>query len=75
MHDSILIRNGTLITMDRHDSVLNGDLSINKGHIAAIGQPVSVPHTLTLLDVLFFQALFRRTSIFVRHSSAARQTT
>src|SRR5688500_14666864 len=38
MHDSILIRNGTLITMDRHDSVLNGDLSINNGHIAAIGQ-------------------------------------
>lgn len=38
MHDSIVIRNGTLITMDRHDSVLNGDLSIDKGYIAAIDE-------------------------------------
>lgn len=38
MRDSILIQNGTLITMDRHDSVLNADLSISDGRIADIGQ-------------------------------------
>jgi 5-methylthioadenosine/S-adenosylhomocysteine deaminase len=38
MRDSILIQNGTLITMDRHDSVLSGDLLISDGRIADIGQ-------------------------------------
>lgn len=38
MRDSILIQNGTLITMDQHDSVLRGDLSISDGRITAIGQ-------------------------------------
>jgi 5-methylthioadenosine/S-adenosylhomocysteine deaminase len=38
MRDSILIQNGTLITMDRHDSVFSGDLSISDGRITDIGQ-------------------------------------
>src|SRR6266542_6596931 len=38
MHDSILIQNGTLITMDRHDSVIKGDLLISDGRIADIRQ-------------------------------------
>jgi len=38
MRDSILIKNGTLITMDRHDSVVSGDLLIRDGRIAEIGQ-------------------------------------
>ena len=38
MRDSILIKNATLITMDPHDSVLSGDLSISDGRIAEIGQ-------------------------------------
>ncbi len=37
MSDSILIQNGTLITMDRHDSVFKGDLLISNGRIADIG--------------------------------------
>ncbi len=38
MRDSILIQNGTLITMDRHDSVFKRDLLISNGRIADIGQ-------------------------------------
>lgn len=38
MRDSILIKNATLITMDRHDAVLSGDLLISEGRIADIGQ-------------------------------------
>jgi len=38
MRDSILIQNGTLITMDRHDSVFKADLLISNGRIADIGQ-------------------------------------
>jgi 5-methylthioadenosine/S-adenosylhomocysteine deaminase len=38
MGDAILIQNGTLITMDRDDSVLSGDLSIRDGRITEIGQ-------------------------------------
>ena len=35
---SILIKNGTLITMDAEDSILRGDLLIRDGRIAAIGE-------------------------------------
>lgn len=34
--DSILIKNGTLITMDQHDSIVEGDLLIREGRIAAL---------------------------------------
>ncbi|MEK6278874.1 MAG: 5'-deoxyadenosine deaminase [Acidobacteriota bacterium] len=34
--ESILIKNGTLITMDEHDSIVEGDLFIRDGRIAGI---------------------------------------
>ncbi|HYJ86974.1 MAG TPA: 5'-deoxyadenosine deaminase [Pyrinomonadaceae bacterium] len=34
--ESILIKNGTLITMDKHDSIIEGDLLIRGGRIAAV---------------------------------------
>jgi 5-methylthioadenosine/S-adenosylhomocysteine deaminase len=34
---SILIRNGTLVTVDRDDSVLKGDLLVRDGRIASVG--------------------------------------
>lgn len=37
MADSILIRNGTIVTMDHHDSIIKGDLLIRDGRIASIG--------------------------------------
>jgi 5-methylthioadenosine/S-adenosylhomocysteine deaminase len=36
--ESILIKNGTLITMDEHYSIVEGDLFIRDGRIAAIGE-------------------------------------
>src|SRR5215210_7814892 len=41
MMKSILIKNGTLVTMDRQDSVLTGDLLIRDGRIASVGERVS----------------------------------
>jgi 5-methylthioadenosine/S-adenosylhomocysteine deaminase len=35
---SILIKNGTLVTVDRNDSVLKGDLLVQDGRIAGIGE-------------------------------------
>jgi len=35
---SILIKNGTLITMDHHDSIVEGDLLIRDGRIASAGE-------------------------------------
>ncbi len=35
--ESILIKNGTLLTMDAHDTVVRGDLLIRDGRIASIG--------------------------------------
>src|SRR4051812_37346642 len=40
MMKSILIKNGTLVTMDRDDSVLEGDLLIRDGRIESVGQKV-----------------------------------
>jgi 5-methylthioadenosine/S-adenosylhomocysteine deaminase len=41
---SLLIRNGTVLTLnDRHD-IINGDLSIKDGRIAAIGSSISERH-------------------------------
>jgi 5-methylthioadenosine/S-adenosylhomocysteine deaminase len=41
MKQSILIKNGTLITVDPDDSIVRGDLFIQDGRIAAIGAPIS----------------------------------
>jgi len=35
---SILIKNGTLVTMDKTNTIVEGDLLINGAHIAAIGK-------------------------------------
>ena len=41
MKQSILIKGGTLVTMDPDDSIVRGDLLIRDGRIAAIGESVS----------------------------------
>jgi 5-methylthioadenosine/S-adenosylhomocysteine deaminase len=38
MKESILIKGGTLVTMDEQDSILRGDLLIRDGRIAGIGE-------------------------------------
>ncbi len=38
MKESILIKGGTLVTMDEHDSIVTGDLLIRDGRIASIGE-------------------------------------
>ncbi len=38
MKESILIKGGTLVTMDKHDSIVTGDLLIRDGRIASIGE-------------------------------------
>jgi 5-methylthioadenosine/S-adenosylhomocysteine deaminase len=40
MNESILIKGGTLVTMDEHDSIVAGDLHIRNGRIASIGEAV-----------------------------------
>src|ERR1700704_40881 len=35
---SILIKGGTLLTMDEHDAIVRGDLLIRDGRIASIGE-------------------------------------
>lgn len=40
MMKAILIKNGTLLTMDRDDSVLKGDLLIRDGSIESVGESV-----------------------------------
>ncbi|HEV8138425.1 MAG TPA: 5'-deoxyadenosine deaminase [Pyrinomonadaceae bacterium] len=39
MTDSILIKNGTIVTMDAKDSIVRGDLLIRDGRIASVGEP------------------------------------
>ncbi len=41
MENSILIKNGTLVTMDQDDSVVDGDVLIRGGRIEALGNIVS----------------------------------
>lgn len=41
MKESILIKGGTLVTMDASDSIVSGDLFIRDGRIAGIGETVS----------------------------------
>jgi 5-methylthioadenosine/S-adenosylhomocysteine deaminase len=38
MKESILIKGGTLVTMDEHDAIVTGDLLIRDGRIASIGE-------------------------------------
>jgi 5-methylthioadenosine/S-adenosylhomocysteine deaminase len=38
MKQSILIKGGTLLTMDSHDSIVRGDLFIRDGRIASVGE-------------------------------------
>ena len=40
MTKSILIKNGTLLTVDKDDSVLKGDLLVRDGRIVSVGQSV-----------------------------------
>jgi 5-methylthioadenosine/S-adenosylhomocysteine deaminase len=40
MSESILIKGGTIVTMDREDSIINGDLLIRDGRIADIGKDI-----------------------------------
>jgi 5-methylthioadenosine/S-adenosylhomocysteine deaminase len=41
MRKSLLIKNGTLVTMDQKNSVLTGDVLIRDGRIASLGEPSS----------------------------------
>ncbi|MBA2731571.1 MAG: 5'-deoxyadenosine deaminase [Acidobacteria bacterium] len=40
MEKTILIKNGTLLTMDRNDPIVTGDLLVSGNHIASIGEGV-----------------------------------
>src|SRR5258707_4821855 len=41
MNQLILIKNGTIVTMDENDSIVRGDLLIREGRIAEIGGQIS----------------------------------
>jgi 5-methylthioadenosine/S-adenosylhomocysteine deaminase len=41
MSESILIKNGAIVTMDENDSIVRGDLLIREGRIAEIGGPIT----------------------------------
>src|SRR5438046_9415312 len=41
MADSILIKSGTIVTMDENNSIVRGDLLIREGRIAKIGGPIT----------------------------------
>ena len=40
MTQSILIRNGTIVTMDQHSSIVRGDVLIRDGRIAEVGETI-----------------------------------
>src|SRR3954470_13561249 len=42
MSNSILIKNGTAVTMDSNDSIVRGDVLVRDGRIAAIGSAIDV---------------------------------
>src|SRR5205085_569230 len=42
MTQSILIRNGTIVTMDQDNSIVRGDLLIRDGRIAEIGEAIKL---------------------------------
>src|SRR5438309_3930618 len=41
MTQSILIRNGTIVTMDQHSSIVRGDVLIRDGRIAEVGEAIN----------------------------------
>ena len=41
MTESILIRNGTIVTMDQHSSIVRGDVLIRDGRIAEVGGAIN----------------------------------
>src|SRR2546423_7251194 len=41
MTQSILIRNGTIVTMDQNNSIVRGDLLIRDGRIAEVGAAIN----------------------------------
>jgi 5-methylthioadenosine/S-adenosylhomocysteine deaminase len=43
MEKTILIKNGTLLTMDENDSVLTGDLLVRGSRIASVGESIDAP--------------------------------
>ncbi len=48
MNQSILIKNGTIVTMDESDSIVRGDLLIREGRIAEIGGQISAAADQTI---------------------------
>ncbi len=48
MPESLLIRNGLVITMNDRFDMVDGDVSIREGRIAAIGPNLPGPHTRTI---------------------------
>lgn len=44
--ESILIKNGTLLTMDKNDTIVSGDLFIRDGRIAGIGEQVATANVV-----------------------------
>src|SRR5918998_5838869 len=48
MRKSILIKNGTLVTMDQKNSVVTGDVLVRDGLLASVGEPFSGTADLTI---------------------------
>ncbi|MFN2576961.1 MAG: 5'-deoxyadenosine deaminase [Pyrinomonadaceae bacterium] len=48
MPESILIRNGTIVTMDRKNSIVRGDLLIRDGRIAQMGKTIKTDSDETI---------------------------
>ncbi|MDQ3473454.1 MAG: N-ethylammeline chlorohydrolase, partial [Acidobacteriota bacterium] len=46
MPDSILIKNGTILTMDEHNSIVRGDVLVRNGRIESIGTVEDVDATI-----------------------------
>jgi 5-methylthioadenosine/S-adenosylhomocysteine deaminase len=50
MKESILIKGGTLVTMDGRDSIVTGDLFVRDGRIASVGEEVLASSADVLID-------------------------
>jgi 5-methylthioadenosine/S-adenosylhomocysteine deaminase len=46
MNGSILIKGGSIVTMDEHDSIVNGDLLVRNGRIESLGQVTDAEATV-----------------------------
>ena len=67
MNDPILIRNGTLVTMDQANSVLSADLLISGRRISAIGEIHELaPIEIDARIVSYCRASCRLICIFAR---------